>query len=277
MFNLFSTTTKESELHPVKMPLHDSVMVNVSDSQVPLDGGSKPHSSSSGSIQFRSLSHTLSGGDEKKLSYQPLPSSYPGSPEYGKSDFMVVPRTLQMNGRGLLDPSKSYKFRLTTDTTAVNASSSDTATAKVSYDPSGSTEFSALAGLFGLYKVCKINVHLWPSTPGDPAVSVPLKTWIVAADPSMLVSGTPTAQTSASLAYVERLTGHNTTTGVCKTFHPSCKSSLVANLAPTRDGYILCTVLWPGQWVSFSKTFASTSLSHFTYQVDYEVSFKSRG
>jgi LysM repeat protein len=193
------------------------------------------------------------------------------------SNIVVIPKVLQTNGKGLFDPSKSYKFRLTSDTAAVSASSSDTATAKVSYDPSGSTEFSALAGLFGLYKVNRVRVHLWPTTPGDPAVSVPLKVWIIAADPSMLVSGTPTAQTTASLAHVERLTGHQTTSGVCHQFLPSCKSSLVANLAPTRDGYILCTVAWPGQWVSFSKTFGSTSLSHFTYQVDYEVEFKSRG
>jgi hypothetical protein len=214
-------------------------------------------------------------GDEEKSSSTPHSDVKSSSQDSLATVTLKLPKTMMSS---LVSPTKTYQFRMVSAVSAITASTSATATAKVSWNPTGLSDFSTLTSLFGLYKVISVRFVLWPlNDPTNTSATGGIQWAVCGSDPSGSITGTPTESVVATLPDAHFLSTSNVSSrGLAHKFACHGVQTCVANLAPTKDGYILVGASWPGQFCFVSGSAVSSSATHFQYTTEIVVSMKSR-
>lgn len=171
--------------------------------------------------------------------------------------------------RSLLGKSP-LRTRIFSGITAV-AFSSGLATSKVSWDPSSNNEFTEFALLFSQYKVDRVKLSVWFPNEGS-ASGTGTSIFIIGADPGMVTTGAPGAEGTSQLSHSARWNAIVTTKSVSSFEADARDVPLVRDMR----GFIDTTSSWSGQTCVFAESAVTSTLTAYTYQVEYEVVFRNR-
>jgi len=174
--------------------------------------------------------------------------------------------------KGLLDPSKIYRVRLPGALTAVSALAPIT-TLKASWDASSLGDgFSSFAALFTEYKVFEHHLVIW--TVRDPTITPSVVAILVASDPGMIVSGTPTDLSVSPLADCKHWNAYFQSSNALELK----SNSTLATVSPiSQDGFAKVGTAWTGQTVLYAVGESSLAPSSIIYQQQFMVAFRARG
>lgn len=165
---------------------------------------------------------------------------------------------------------KTYSARLSGLATVVTLSSS-VATLKASWDPSGLTSFTDFALLFSQYKVKRVLMRVW--FPGESSVAGSgTSTFLIGADPGMIISGTPGSINVSDLSHSEAWNAIITSKKVASFSSDASEVPLILD----KSGFLDVTSSWSGQTCAFASAAGSSTLTAFIYQLIYEVEFRNR-
>jgi len=168
--------------------------------------------------------------------------------------------------------ARPYTVRIASPIVNGAAAVAGVASAKVSWDPTSTGQFSSFASLFSEYKVKAVIIKLWTTGNALGAADTPLAL-IVASDPGALVS-TPTFALAAESMKAEWYNGL-TTAKRCISHLSDGSKAPVSPL--TADGFAKIATSWTGQTLIVADSCDGTATSRlFNYQIIFDIVFRCR-